>query len=159
MCCLQRCRHRYTKPHPDRTPKMLAATIDQSGLCPEGEYFQIQLRKLARRIPIAESKAFGPSRSNHFMPRYYFSFGHPVAGFFLARDFFTASFESPSIFNRSGAGPRWQRQPQVLRLRHCVAMTSLRMTLLFSSRRFVKSLQKMRIRIQILAVAVSFLVV
>ena len=34
------------------------------------------------------------------------AFGHPVAGFFLARDFLTALFQSPLIFNRSGSGPR-----------------------------------------------------
>ena len=33
--------------------------------------------------------------------------GHPLTGFFLVMDFFTASFQSPSIFNRSGLGPRF----------------------------------------------------
>lgn len=33
--------------------------------------------------------------------------GQPSAGFFFASDFFTASFQSPSIFNISGLGPRF----------------------------------------------------
>ena len=37
------------------------------------------------------------------------SLGHPVGGFFFARDFFTAAFQFPSIFNGDGLVPRFTR--------------------------------------------------
>lgn len=45
------------------------------------------------------------------------SFGHPAAGFFFVRDFFTASFQLPSILRRSGLGPRLTGVEAVLGMR------------------------------------------
>ena len=54
----------------------------------------------------AKNRNAATPSASETIPPCYLSLGHPAAGFFFSRDFFTASFQSPSILNSSGLGPR-----------------------------------------------------